>query len=178
MWKLASPLDQMAIPGPGMPVAEAANPLLLRRASEWMLAHWRRAKGDQAMPLSSALDALFATQFGPCCVSGALSLTESPRVARMGERFTAALQGKDLDRADAFAAATTLGMLVSLADELQMDPRPVQQSGEFLIEGKRTARYHAVAMPFRGDFSSPPAWLGAAEWQIQPVGASAARLVS
>jgi len=169
MWKLATTLDQTATaPVPMMPVPGDADALLLRRASEWMLAHWRRARGDQVLPPSSALDDLFATEFGPYCVGGQICMSDGPRVVRMGQRFTEAFERKEADRTGAFAAATMLGILVGLAGDLQIDPRPVERSGDFMTDTNRIVRYHAVAMPFRGGLSGAPAWLAAAEWRMEP----------
>lgn len=169
MWKLATTLDQNAMaPVPAMPVPGDADTLLLRRASEWMLAHWRRARGDQALPPSSALDDLFATEFGPYCVGGQICMSDGPRVVRMGQRFTDAFERKEADRTGAFAAATILGILVGLAGDLQIDPRPVERGGDFMTDTNRIVRYHAVAMPFRGGLSGAPAWLAAAEWRMEP----------
>jgi hypothetical protein len=169
MWKLASKLDQTAAPLPAAPVHGDADALLLRRAGEWMLAYWRRARGEQAMPPSSALDDLFATEFGPFCVGGQICLTDGPRVLRMGRRFIEAFERKEADRTGAFAAATMLGIVVGLAGELQADPRPVQRGGDFMTDTNRKVRYDAVAMPFRGGLSGAPAWLAAAEWQVEPM---------
>jgi len=169
MWKLATTLDQTArAPVPAISVPGDADALLLRRASEWMLAHWRRARGDQALPPSSALDDLFATEFGPFCVGGQISMSDGPRVLRMGRRFTEAFERKEADRTGAFAAATMLGILVGLAGDLQIDPRPVERGGDFMTDTNRIVHYHAVAMPFRGGLSGAPAWLAAAEWRTEP----------
>ncbi len=169
MWKLASTLDRtVTTPMPAMPVHGDANSFLLRRASEWMLAHWRRARGDQALPPSSALDDLFATEFGPFCVGGQICMTDGPRVLRMGRHFTDAFERKETDRTGAFTAATMLGIVVGLAGDLQVDPRPVERGGDFMTDTNRIVRYHAVAMPFRGGLSGAPAWLAAAEWRMEP----------
>ncbi|MGE0093406.1 MAG: hypothetical protein AB7M05_10855 [Alphaproteobacteria bacterium] len=168
MWKLASKLDQTMAPMPAVSAQDNADALLLRRASEWMLAYWRRARGDQVLPASSALDDLFATEFGAFCVGGQIGLTEGPRVLRMGRHFTEAFARKDADRTGAFAAATMLGIVVGLAGDLQIDPRPVQRGGDFMTDTNRMVRYHAVAMPFRGGVSGVPAWLAAAEWRVEP----------
>jgi hypothetical protein len=170
MWKLASKLDQIAAPMPAVPAQDDADTILLRRASEWMLASWRRARGDQALPPSSALDDFFATDFGPFCVGGQICLTDGPRVLRMGRHFTEAFERKEADRTGAFAAAAVLGIVVGLAGELQIDPRPAQRGGDFMTETNRIVRYHAVAMPFRGGLSGAPAWLAAAEWRIESTG--------
>lgn len=169
MWKLASALDQTATTSmPALPVRGDADTLLLRRASEWALAHWRRARGDQALPPSSALDDLFATEFGPFCIGGQICMTDGPRVLRMGRRFTEAFERKEADRTGAFTAATVLGIVVGLAGDLQIDPRPVERGGDFMTDTNRIVRYHAVAMPFRGGLSGAPAWLAVAEWRMEP----------
>lgn len=168
MWKLASTFDQTTASMLARPLPDDADALLLRRAGEWMLASWRRARGEQTLPPSSALDDLFATEFGPFCVGGQICLTDGPRVLRLGRRFTDAFERKEADRTSAFAAATMLGIVVGLAGELQIDPRPVQRSGDFMTDTNHSVRYHAVAMPFRGGLSGAPAWLAAAEWRIEP----------
>lgn len=169
IWKLASKLDQTAAPPvPVIPAQGDADALRLRRVGEWTLAYWRRARGEQTLPPSSALDDLFATEFGPFCVGGQICLTDGPRVLRMGQRFAEAFERKEADRTGAFAAATMLGIVVGLASELQIDPRPLQRSGDFMTDTNRIVRYHVVAMPFRGGLSGAPAWLAAAEWQTEP----------
>jgi len=178
MWKLASKLDQTAAPPPAASAHGDADALLLRRAGEWTLAYWRRARGEQTLPPSSALDDLFATEFGSFCVGGQICLTDGPRVLRMGRHFTEAFERKKADRTSAFAAATVLGIAVGLAGEFQIDPRPVQRGGEFTTDTNRRVRYHAVAMPFRGGLSGAPAWLAAAEWQTESAVRFARRLSS
>lgn len=178
MWKLAPKLDRITVPIPAVHAREDADALLLRRAGEWMLAYWRRARGEQTLPPSSALDDLFATEFGPFCVGGQICLTDGPRVLRMGRRFTEAFDRKEADRTGAFTAATVLGIVVSMASELQLDPRPFQRGGDFMTDTDRAVRYHVVAMPFRGGLSGTPAWLAAAEWQVEPSLPHAATLSS
>lgn len=177
MGKLAPTLDQIATPA-AVPAVGAAEALLLRRASEWMLAYWRRAREGHEMPPSTALDDLFATEFGPYCVGGQISMTEGPRVLRVGGRFTEAFERKEADRAGAFAAAAMLGLVVGLAGELQTDPRPHQRAGDFITDSNRLVHYHAVVLPFRGGLSGAPAWLAAAEWRMVPGVRSPRRLSS
>lgn len=177
MWKLASKLDQTASPHP-LPSALTADELLLRRASEWMLACWRRARGGALLPPASALDDLFATEFGPYCVGGRMSATEGARITRLGRRFSEAFEQKAIGRANAFSAATMLGIAVGLAGELQNEARPVQRAGDFTTEGNRFVCYHAVVLPFRGGPGAAPAWLVAADWNIAPLSTLARRRAS
>ncbi|MBT5413302.1 MAG: hypothetical protein HOH66_09545 [Rhodospirillaceae bacterium] len=137
-----------------------------RRKSRQLLARWRDARGDRAMP-SWECHGRVVGDLDAYCIMGHFGHDRAEAVTgKIGGFFLDRLEAGDgAQSTDPYPAAVVMGIIRSLGTQLLHGATPILHEGEFQTDTGALIRYRTAVLPFGEPGHGPDHWLALGSWR-------------